>query len=108
MRKGRLVPFEETLMAELRDPEDARGYIKAAMEEGLPLEMALADVVRAQGVAKVARRAHLNRPNLIRALRPKSNPTIGTFRRVLQGVGLEIDVRVMDSMARHARVRRLA
>lgn len=97
LKKGRLIPFEETLMAELRDPEAALDYIDAAIEEGLPLEIALADVIRAQGMAKVARRVKMERPNLIRALRPKANPTLSTFRRLLHGVGLELAVRMMPS-----------
>ena len=91
--KGSTVSWEKGLMEDLRDPEFARGYVEACLEEGIPLELALADVVKAQGVAKVARRAHLDRPNLIRALRPKANPTVSTLRRLLNGLGLELAVR---------------
>lgn len=91
--KGSTVNWEDGLMERLKDPEFAKGYVEACLEEGMSLEMALGDVVRAQGVTKVAKRAHLARPNLIRALRPKANPTLGTLRRVLNGVGLELAVR---------------
>lgn len=98
--KGSTVSWEDGLMEKLKDPVFAQGYVEACLEEGVPLEVALGDVVRAQGVAKVARRAHLDRPNLIRALRPKSNPTLGTLRRLLSGVGLELAVRPSKATAR--------
>jgi probable addiction module antidote protein len=103
--KGSTVSWEEGLMKDLQDPEFAKGYVDACLEEGVPLEVALGDVVRAQGVGKVARRAHLDRPNVIRALRPKSNPTLSTLRRLLGGVGLELAVR---PLVRHKRKRAAA
>ncbi len=99
------VKWEDGLMEKLRDPEFAKGYVEACLEEGVPLEVALGDVVRAQGVSKVARRAHLDRPNVIRALRPKANPTVNTLRRLLGGVGLELSVR---SRRPHKRQRKKA
>ncbi len=91
--KSSSVKWEDGLLEKLRDPEFAKGYMEACLEEGVPLEVALGDVVRAQGVAQVARRAHLDRPNVIRALRPKANPTLSTLKRLLSGVGLELAVR---------------
>lgn len=102
--KGRTVDWEEGLMQDLQDPEFAKGYVDACLEEGVPLEVALGHVVRAQGVAKVAKRAHLDRPNVIRALRPKANPTLGTLRRLLSGVGLELAVRA-SKVAKRSRKR---
>jgi probable addiction module antidote protein len=91
------VKWEDGLMKDLQDPEFALGYLEACLEEGVPLEVALGDVVRAQGVGKVARRARLDRPNLIRALRPNANPTLGTFRRMLHGVGMELAARPLKT-----------
>ena len=93
--KANSVSWEAGLMEDLRDPEIAKGYVDACLEEGVPLEEAIGDVVRAQGLNKVARRTHLGRPNLIRALRPKANPTVTTLRRVLNGVGLDLTVRFL-------------
>jgi probable addiction module antidote protein len=101
--KGSIVNWEDGLMEKLKDPEFAKGYVDACLEEGVPLEVALGDVVRAQGVGKVARRAHLDRPNLIRALRPDANPTLGTLRRMLHGVGLELSARPLKPVKGHAR-----
>lgn len=93
--KANSASWEDGLMEKLQDPEFAKGYVDACLEDGVPLEVALGDVVRARGVGKVARRIHLGRPNLIRALRPKSNPTVTTLRRVLNGVGLDLTVRFL-------------
>lgn len=101
--KPHTVSWEDGLMEKLRDPEFAKGYVDACLEEGVPLEVALGDVVRAQGLAKVARRIRLDRPNLIRALRPKANPTLGTLRRVLSGIGLELAVRPLKPAGRRRR-----
>ena len=95
--KANSVSWEVGLMEDLQDPEIAKGYVDACLEEGISLEEAIGDVVRAQGVNKVARRIHLGRPNLIRALRPKANPTVTTLRRVLNGVGLDISVRYLKA-----------
>jgi probable addiction module antidote protein len=101
--KGSTVSWEDGLMERLRDPDYAKGYVDACLEEGVPLEVALGDVVRAQGVGNVARRAHLDRPNVIRALRPKANPTLGTLKRLLSGVGLELAVRSRKTVKRQRR-----
>lgn len=101
--KGRTANWDDSLMEKLRDPEFAKGYVEACLEEGVPLEVALGDVVRAQGVSKVARRAHLDRPNVIRALRPKANPTVNTLRRLLSGVGLELSVRSRRPLKRQTK-----
>jgi probable addiction module antidote protein len=55
--------------------------------------MALGNVVKAQGLAEVARRAHLGRSKLAQALRPKANPTVKTLKRLLSGIGLELAVK---------------
>lgn len=106
--KGSTVKWEDGLMKDLQDPEFAKGYVEACLEDGVPLEVALGDVVRAQGVGKVARRAHLDRPNVIRALRPKANPTLLTLKRLLSGVGLELAVRPSKTVKRQRRRAALA
>jgi DNA-binding phage protein len=101
--KGSTVNWEDGLMENLRDPEFAKGYVAACLEEGVPLEIALRDVVRGQGVAKVARRAHLDRSDVIRALRPQVNLTLGTVERLLSGVGLVLAVRPIEVVKRSGR-----
>ena len=90
--KGSTVDWKVGLMKDLKDPEFSKGYVQACIEEGAPLEVALRDVVRAQGVAKVARRARMDRTDVIRALRPMTKLRLNTVRGLLRGVGLKLAV----------------
>jgi probable addiction module antidote protein len=91
--KGSLKNWEDSLMEDLRNPEAAQAYIQGCLEEGVPLQTALRDVIKAQGFGEVAKKAQIARPNLLRAVRPSSNPTFETMERLLHGVGLDFSVR---------------
>ncbi|MFQ5924092.1 MAG: DNA-binding protein, partial [Anaerolineales bacterium] len=61
------VDYRERLLARLRDPEEAVAYINAAFEEqdmSEVLLIALRDVAEANGMARVARKAGINRVSL--------------------------------------------
>jgi len=84
--KGSVRSWEDnSLMESLRDPMVAHSYIQGCLEEGVPLQIALRDVIRAQGFEKVAKRARIARPNVIRAVKPTANPTFDTMERLLHG-----------------------
>lgn len=93
VKKNGTRPFRLTLMEQLRDPEVAAAYVANAQKEGLPLPRALADVIEAQGLANVARKADIAMPNVLRAVREKANPTYNTLNRLLAVLGLELTVR---------------
>jgi DNA-binding phage protein len=81
--------FEERL----RDPEYAREYLLAAIEDGANLQQALADVVRAAGTTRYAGWAKkLERSNILRIVRKGSNPTMKTIERLLEPLGLRLAV----------------
>jgi len=63
------------------------------MEEGIPMQVALSDVIRAQGYEKVAKKTHMARPNIMRAVRTTANPTVATMQKLLRSVGLDFSVR---------------
>ena len=63
------------LAQDLRDPEFAREFLLSAVEEGIPLQLALGKVVRAMGVKEFAAKVHMASPNLLRTLNPRHNPT---------------------------------
>ncbi len=83
------VDWNEGLLEDLKDPEFAKGFVHACLEEGIPLKVAVGKVVKAQGYSAVARRIHMAVPNVIRAAQPKSNPTLETFEKLMAGVGLK-------------------
>jgi probable addiction module antidote protein len=85
--------WDKMLLEDLKDPESAKLFIEACLEEGVPLQTALGKVLKAQGMAKMARKAKIALPNVIRAVREDSNPTYDTLTKLLDAVGLDLSVR---------------
>lgn len=90
------LPYEPWLQERLAaDPDEARLYVEAALEDGDPrvFLMALKDVADAYGgVAKLAKTTGLNRENLYRMLSRRGNPELASLSRVLQALGLRLTV----------------
>ena len=83
--------FLDVANAELRDPEYAREFILASMEEGVELRTALNEVAKAVGWSYFARWVHgMERPNVIQALGINGNPTIKTMNKLLAPMGLRV------------------
>jgi probable addiction module antidote protein len=82
--------WNEGLAEDLQDPEFAREFLTAAVEEGVSLQAALGKVIRAMGVKEFALRVGMPSPNLLRAIDPKHNPTQETLERLLKPFGLRI------------------
>jgi DNA-binding phage protein len=81
-RRGR--DWNEGLAEDLQDPEFARQFLTAAVEEGVPLKVALAKVIRATGVKEFSESVGMPSPNVLRAINPKHNPTQETLERLLK------------------------
>lgn len=94
MKKGKTISYEEGLLERLKDPEYATGYLNAVLEEGDNEEflIALQHVAKAHGISKVARRAHLGRESMYKALSGKTSPRLETVNKVLHAVGMKIAV----------------
>ena len=60
--------WNEGLAADLEDPEFARQFLTAAVEDGIPLKTALAKVIRATGVREFATTVGMPSPNVLRAM----------------------------------------
>ncbi len=91
------VDHDQALVEELRrDPELAAEYLRAALadlDEPRVLLVALRHVAEAQGgIAKVAKRAGVQRESLYRALSTKGNPRLSTLLAVTRAVGLKLTV----------------
>lgn len=82
--------WNEGLAEDLQDPDFAREFLTAAVEEGVPLKTALAKVIRATGVKEFAETVGMPSPNVLRAIHPKHNPTQETLERLLKPFGLRI------------------
>jgi len=77
-----------------KDPEFAVEYLKAALEDDEPtvLLIALRHLAQAQGIAKVAKAAGIQREALYRALSPRGNPRLSTLVAVTKAIGLKLTV----------------
>ena len=89
--------WNEGLAEDLRDSEFARQFLTAAVEEGVPLKVALAKVIRAAGVKEFSGRIGMPSPNVLRAINPRYNPTQETLERLLGPFELRIGLAQIKS-----------
>ncbi len=83
------------LARDLRNPEFARRFLLAAIEEGVPLQHALAKVIRGMGVKEFAARVRMASPNLLRVINPRHNPTQDTLNRLLRPFRLKLGLTLL-------------
>ena len=79
----------------LKTRREAAGYLTAAFEEGDPKYFlkALRNVAEAHGgMAKLAKRANLNRETLYRTLSEEGNPRLDSLYSVLKALGLNLKI----------------
>lgn len=102
------LPYDDWLIASLRNPNEAAAYLEAAIEDGdqAVLLLALRHVAQARGgVAEVARKARLTREATYKMLSKVGNPELRSLRALLAATGLRLAVKpIMDvKRARAAR-----
>ena len=88
-------PYEESLLASLRDPAEASAYLEAALKDGDPklFLLALKNVASAAGgISGLAKKSKLNRETLYRTLSKKGNPELTTLHAILESLGLQISI----------------
>lgn len=101
--------FKDVLREDLKDPLEAKVYLEVALEnyeEDKDVEaflMALRDVAEAQGgITRLAKRTHLNRQNLYRALSSHGNPKLETIGTILHGLGFKLSIQSLKNYNAHA------
>jgi len=82
--------WNEKLSTDLRDPEFARQFVLALLDEGFSLHAALAKAIRAYGIKEFAKRAKMPCSNVSRAINPEYNPSQKVLGRLLQPFGLRL------------------
>ncbi len=96
MKRKAGTSHDDAIVRRLRkDPEFAAEYLKAALEDGdepRVLLIALRHLAQAQGVAKVAKAAGIERESLYRALSAHGNPRLSTLVAVTKAIGLRLTV----------------
>ncbi|MGD9904300.1 MAG: DNA-binding protein [Vicinamibacterales bacterium] len=93
--------WNEGLARELRDQEFAREFLLAAMDEGVPIQVALGKVIRAMGVKEFATKVKMAGPNVLRAINPKHNPTQDTINRLLRPFRLKLSLARIEGPGGH-------
>ena len=80
----------------LDNEETIAEYLTAALENPDPdaFLIAVSDVAKARGMSKVAANAGLGRESLYKALKPGAQPRFDTVRRLLDALGVKLDVAV--------------
>jgi probable addiction module antidote protein len=98
------IDYEEYLLKELKDPEEAAGYLTAAIEEGEDVFLlAVRHVVQAQGgMGALSKATKLNRENLYDMLSQDGNPRLSSITSILDKLGFEIKFAPKSSSARIA------
>lgn len=80
----------------LRDEEDVRLYIEAAMEEAPDdaefMAVVLGDVARARNISDLARTTGIARETLYKTLRGEGNPTMATISKVANALGFRLSL----------------
>ena len=89
------------LADDLRDQKFAREFLLAAIDEGVPLQVALGKVARAMGVREFASKVGMASPNLLRTLNPRHNPTQDTLNRLLKPFRLKLSLARIDPPRGH-------
>jgi probable addiction module antidote protein len=88
---------DEAMIRRLRrEPKLAAAYLEAALEEDdepQVLLIALRQLAQAQGIAKVAKAAGVERESLYRALSPRGNPRLSTLVAVTRALRLKLTVK---------------
>jgi probable addiction module antidote protein len=79
----------------LDTPEAIAEYLTDALEDGDPsfVAKAIGIAARARGMSAVAREAGVSRENLYRALSGDTKPEFDTIRRVLDALGVRLEVK---------------
>ena len=93
----RAADWNEGLAQDLRNPEFAREFLLAAVEEGVTVQRALGKVIRAMGVKEYAELTGMASSNVLRAIRARHNPTQATLNRMLRPLGLKLSIAPLES-----------
>ena len=93
--------YQEQLIKDLRESEEAVAYLNAALEEGSEVLFlkALRNVAEAHGMAHLAQSAQLNRESMYRMLSEQGNPQLSSLNAVLDTLGLRLAVTAKEPVS---------
>jgi probable addiction module antidote protein len=82
----------------LETKEDIAAYLEAALEHGDPtlIAAALGDIARSKGMTQISRDTGLGRESLYKALSVEGNLEFATILKVVQALGLRLQVTTIE------------
>ena len=94
--------MKEDLYKDLRDPSYAAAYVNEALLEGdeVVFKTAVADVIRARGVGKVAAAAGVNRVTVFKTLKPGTRTSFTTYHSLWTACGIDFATRPIEPKMR--------
>ncbi|MCC0179917.1 putative addiction module antidote protein [Waterburya agarophytonicola K14] len=93
----RSINYRDDLLKSLTDPEEAKEYLNAALEDENPevFLLALRDIVDANSsMTQLALDTNRNRESLYKTLSEKGNPQLNSIRSILSNLGFKLAVEV--------------
>ena len=94
---NRSINYRDDLLKSLTDPEEAKEYFNAALEDENPevFLLALRDIVDANSsMSQLAQGTNRNRESLYKTLSEKGNPQLNSIRSILSNLGFKLAVEV--------------
>ena len=92
--------YQKYLINSLKDPEEAVGYLNAALDGGdaQVFLLALHNVVQAQGgISKLSENTHKSRTSLYKALSKKGNPFLVSTNKILTAIGMHFQIAIRNT-----------
>ncbi len=89
------ISYQDYLLDSLSDPEEAAGYLNAALDGGdiQIFLVALYNVIQAQGgLARLSEKSNKSRTSLYKALSENGNPHLKNTNEILLSIGLHLAV----------------
>ena len=89
--------YKDDLLESLTDPEEAREYLNAALQDENPevFLLALRDIVEANSsMSELAKGTNRNRESLYKTLSEKGNPQLNSIRSILSNLGFRLAIEV--------------
>lgn len=96
----RLLDYQEKLLQDLQNPDEAQAYLNAALMDEDPriFLLALKNVLEAQfgDLSKLKKKTNLDRESLYRMLSKRGNPRLLNVIPVLNAIGLQLSIQPYD------------
>jgi probable addiction module antidote protein len=95
---SKTTPYREALLESLSDPNEAKSYLNAVLEDyPAGFLKALRNVAKAHQMSRLAVETGIKRESLYRALSDEGNPTLETLTAVLSALGLKISIATAEA-----------